>query len=1096
MPIKTKWLHLGMLCLLASANCLSQHTGKLFTQLTPKQTGIDFTNSIRENEALNVLAYEYFYNGGGVAIGDLNNDGLPDIYFTANLKPNKLFLNLGGFQFKDISRNAGIGGRKDWKTGVTMADVNGDGWLDIYVCYAGKGDSRSRRNELFINNKDLTFTESAAKYGLDDQGCSTQAAFFDYDLDGDLDCYVLNHNIKAYKNIELHHLKTDYDTLAADRLYRNDNGKFIDVSREAGISGNPISFGLGIAVSDINNDGWPDLYISNDYTEQDYCYINNRNGSFSAREHYMFSHLSQFSMGSDIADINNDGLVDILTLDMLPPDNRRQKLLQAQENYELYQDMATNGFHYQFMRNMLHLNNGNGTFSEIGQLSGISNTDWSWAPLFADLDNDGNKDLFVTNGYMRDYTNKDFLKYWGDYLVKQVVKRDSINYMDIIAMMPVTLLPNYAFRNNGDLQFNDVSQHWGLDQLALSNGAAYADLDNDGDLDLVVNNINMEAAIFKNNTSNDDQHQFLRIKLNGEGKNRYGVGAKLNCYVGDRLLYAEQMPTRGYQSSISEVLNIGLGYAIAIDSLHICWPGGKCETKFGLKTNQTLALNQSDAKMYTHMLPQKHRKLFSAMAPFVDFAHLQLEYNDFKRQPLMPAMLSPCGPRFKVGDLDNNGLDDIFIGGSQGQSSACYLQDKAGEFRLLENPDFFADSLATTTDILFFDANKDGLLDIYAVSGGYADYTNGDERLQDRLFLQLRKGMFAKQPGALPSMPVSKSCVASADVDADGDDDLFVGGRVIPGAYPATPKSFLLINNGKGQFADHTSKWNNLLHEIGMVTDAAFADINHDKKPDLLLTGEWMAPTFFINKGNILEQTDLGTGTLNGWWNTFELFDMDNDGDQDLVAGNWGLNSQMRASVEEPASLVWKDFDSNGSLDPLLCFYLQGKSYPYVSRDELLDQVYPMRRKFTSYKSYADATLTDIYPASELETASRLQATHLATTLFENKDGQFVARSLPLQAQFSPVYRILAEDYNSDGKIDLLLLGNNDNVRLKMGKMDANFGTVLLNNGDGSYRYSKPTETGLLVVGDVKDAAIVKIEGKSILVIGINNSGWMNYRIN
>jgi enediyne biosynthesis protein E4 len=1084
---------MSVLMLLISTNILSQ-SKPLFTLLTSKQTGISFSNEIKEDEAKNVLAYEYFYNGGGVAVGDINNDGLEDVFFTANLKSNKLYLNDGDFHFKDITKSARVGGRTDWKTGCTMVDINGDGWIDIYVSYSGKSTAESRRNELYINNHDNTFTERAREYGLEDEGCSTQAIFFDYDLDGDLDCYVVNHNVKAYKNVGLHYLKNDYDSMAADKLYRNDNGHFTDVSNSSGISGNPISFGLGVAVSDINNDGWPDIYVSNDYTEQDYLYINNRNGTFSQREMYAFGHMSEFSMGNDVADINNDGLVDIITLDMLPDDNRRQKLLQGQENYELYQYMVENGFHYQYMRNMLQLNNGNGTFSEIGQLAGISNTDWSWAPLAADFDNDGYKDLFVSNGYMRDYTNKDFLKYWGDYLVKQAVNRDSIHYFDIVKMMPSTDVSNYAFINNGDLTYKDVSAEWGLKEYSLSNGAAYADLDNDGDLDLIVNNINEPAFIYRNERVGNN---YLTIKLKGGGKNVNGLGAKLFCYTTGRVQFLEQMPTRGYQSSVSTLLHFGLGDSKEIDSLKVVWPGGAVQVIENIKTNQLITLNQESAKLLSQPTALLVKRIFSYHKPLINYSHLQLEYNDFKRQPLMPVMLSQTSPKMAKADVNGDGMEDIFIGSSQGQSSQLLLQTKNG-FVLSQQSCFLNDSNSVTSSVLFFDADNDGDLDLYCASGGYNDFVEGDTRLQDRLFINDGHGSFQLAKDHLPSMLVSKSVVIAADYDGDGDLDLFIGGRVVPGMYPQTPESFLLQNDGKGSFTNVTASAGPELQYAGMITDAKWFDYNRDGKVDLLITGEWGSPMIFENTGSHLQPSAENESFQNikGWWNTIELADLDNDGDTDIVMGNWGLNSQLKCSTVEPLAMIYKDFDGNGSIDPFLCCYVQGKQFPYVSRDELLDQIYPMRKKFTSYKSYADATMADIFTTEELKNAKVLNASSLATTYFENKGGRFYPHTLPVQAQFSPVYKIVVEDFNNDHFPDLLLLGNNEYVRLKLGKMDANFGTLLLNDGKGRFVYSANKDNGLFIAGDAKDALIVQVNGSKYLIVAVNGADLINFKLN
>jgi enediyne biosynthesis protein E4 len=1079
--------YLTAIFIFASIVCSGQG-GSLFTLLPQKQTGIDFRNDISETEELNVLSYEYFYNGGGVAAGDINNDGLIDLYFTANMKPDKIFLNLGNLKFKDISKSSRIGNQSRWKTGVTMADVNGDGWLDIYVCYSGNGDTDSRRNKLFINNQDLTFTERAREFGLDDASYSTQAAFFDYDRDGDLDMYLLNHNIKDYKDVELSSIKLEYDSLAGDKLFRNDEGFFKDVSRDAGISGNPISFGLGVSISDINMDGWPDIYVSNDYREHDYLYVNNRNGTFKESSKECLQHMSEFSMGNDIADVNNDTYPDMITLDMLPEDNRRQKLLQGPENFELHRALVKNGFHYQFMRNMLHMNNGDGTFSEIGQLAGVSNTDWSWASLFADFDNDGFKDLFITNGYLRDYTNKDFLKYWGNYVVQKAMKMEKTMLMDLVKKMPSTLTTNYIYSNNGDLRFTNQTKAWGFDQPVLSSGAAYADLDNDGDLDLIINNVNQDAFIYRNNSTSKN---FLDVRLNSNSKNRFGLGASVKIYHNGQVQTAEAFSARGYQSSVTPLLHFGLNNSTVVDSVVIRWPAGNELKLLNVKAGQTVNI----AEASTPRIVNSHATTaFFKPASLVSFVHREFDYNDFKRQPLMPFMHSQVSPVLKSADVNRDGFEDLFIGASKGQASKLFLQQQDGAY--VEQPvSFFeADKYFTASDAEFFDVDGDQDLDLYITSGGYHDYNEGNTLLADRLYINNGNGFFTERK-TLPPLLTSKACVSSIDFDKDGDLDLFVGGQVVPGRYPEAPRSYILENDGNGQFTDLTNEVCPDVARIGMVTDAGVADLDRDGNDELVIVGEGMPVTVFTTSGNRFSNTtsQFFSNSFSGLWRCIWMGDIDNDKDVDMLVGNVGLNSQLRATAQEPAELVYKDFDSNGSVDPFLCFNIQGVSYPYVTRDELLDQIYGMRKKFTSYESYANAKLSDIFLPDELVNAKKLTINHLETTLFTNENGKFIAQGLPTQAQYAPVKSIQAVDVNGDQKKDILLFGNDANAKLKLGRLSANYGTLLMNTGHNTFRYTSQLKSGLQIKGDVKTTVVIETKDEKKLFVGINSGPLLTY---
>ncbi len=1102
------------LCLLTIViySCQQEDDSKQFTLLSPKTTGINFKNLVRETEEFNVLTYGYLYNGGGVSIGDVNNDGLPDIYFTGNMVGSHLYINKGDFEFEEIAKEAGVFAAGLWNTGTTMADVNADGLLDIYVCRSAAPNPSKRKNLLFINNGpsaesgQVSFTEKASEYGIDDTGYSTQATFFDYDKDGDLDIYVLNHSTQEFAGFGqiTASLKNKKNPSFSDKLYRNDNGKFTDVSEAAGLISNVLGFGLGLAISDINDDGWLDIYISNDYNEQDYLYINNQDGTFSENLEHFIGHTSLFSMGSDIADVNNDGYTDIMTLDMLPEGNIRQKMVSGPDNYDKYQLLVQSGFYNQTMRNMLQLNNKGQAFSEIGQFSGISNTDWSWASLFADLDNDGFKDLFITNGYKRDYTNMDFMNFAVQEKLKENKTGKKTAITELLENIPSTIEENYTYHNNGDLTFTKVNSAWGLDQKSLSNGAAYGDLDNDGDLDLVVNNIESAAFVYRNNSEKFTDNHYLKIQLKGDRKNTFGIGSKVTVHNGGQKFVQELIPTRGYQSSVDYTLVFGLSDAKKVDSLTVSWPDTRKQTLTNVKTNQTLLVKQSESKMVRNKEAQNkvetsNQRYFKDVSQdsLIPYIHVENNYTDFKREQLLPHKLSTQGPKMAKGDVNGDGLEDIFVGGAKGSPGELLLQTTKGIFHATSSA-FDADSGSEDVDALFFDADNDGDLDLYVVSGSNEFEIDAPE-LQDRLYLNMGKGEFKNMATCLPPMAVSGSCVTANDFDNDGDQDLFVGGRGIPGQYPISTRSYILENDGKGNFKDITASVSAALEFPGMVTDAIWTDFNGDGKVDLMLVGEFMAIRAFENTGGQLAELNANSGLTDsqGWWNRIAQGDFDNDGDMDYILGNFGLNSQLKASPDEPVQMYYKDFDGNGSLDPIMTSYIMGESYPVFSKDDLLGQLSGLKKKYVNYSDYADQKITDIFTSEELSDAKILKAKNFSTSYIENLgNNKFKISPLPAPAQFSPIYGILVQDFNTDGNLDVILAGNFFGTRVKYGRYDANKGLLLLGNGKGNFEPVSAQESGLNIDGEVRDISSIKVaDGKQLLLFARNDEGVKTYEV-
>ncbi|MBK8881555.1 MAG: VCBS repeat-containing protein [Bacteroidales bacterium] len=1062
----------------------------MFTSLSHTRTGIDFKNWVKESESFNVLDYGYLYNGAGVAVGDINNDGLEDIYFASNLTKNRLYINKGNFRFRDITDKAGVAGPGTWSTGVSMADINGDGFLDIYVCTSTDGRAQYRKNLLYINNGNSTFTESAAKYGIDDAAYSTHSIFFDYDKDGDLDLFVINHALNAMA-VPKAELKKVEDPNYEHKLFKNTGDRFVDVSKEAGMIQNIMNFGLGVAVADFNNDKWPDIYVCNDYFEQDYLYINQHNGTFSDQLDKYFDHVSLSSMGTDAADINNDGFIDLLTLDMLPEDNYGQKLVAGPDNYDKVSILKNTGFYHQSTRNMLQLNNHGSYFTEIGQYAGIYSTNWSWTPLLYDFDNNGLKDLYISNGYGKNNTHMDFIKLTVEEVIKKRGGAPMMSRMGLVEKIPPTKLKNYLFRNNGDLTFTNVTDTLGDEMPSLSNGTAYADFDNDGDMDLVANQVNDYALVYRNNSSENGLNNFIKIRFEGSGMNKEGIGSRVQVFCKDKTYTQEFMPSRGYMSSGSHSLIFGIGNAAVIDSLQVIWPDMREQVITSVGANQTITLRNNEATEPGFKTIPVYNPLFVQLneKSLLDFRHTENEYNDFSRQILLPHMLSTQGPHIAGGDVNNDGLEDFFFSGAKGNPGRLYFQKKNGSFELVSQTCFEEDRESEDIGALFFDADGDKDLDLYVVSGGN-EFSQNSPDLQDRLYIN-KNGKFTKSSGRIPGMLTSGSCVKAADIDNDGDEDLFVGGRLTPMAYPLPPRSYILENDGKGNFADVTLKYNKSLLNPGMVTDALWTDFNGDGKADLIVTGEWMKIRFFRNDGAMLTEIteECGLKDSEGWWNTITAVDLDRDGDPDYVAGNLGLNSQLKASIKEPVTIYAKDFDNNGSVDALMCYYIQGTSYPFYGKDDLQDQMPFIEKKYPTYESYTNQKITDIFSGPELSDAIVLKATVFQTSYLENLgNNRFRLSPLPREAQYSPVYAINTGDYNKDGNTDILLAGNFFGTRIKFGEYDANKGLVLTGNGKGVFTPLGDQQSGLNIRGEVRDIRSLKLSsGKSILVFAINN---------
>lgn len=1054
----------------------------LFTLMPADYTGVRFTNRVVDSQERNVFTYRNFYNGGGVALGDLTGDGLPEVILTSNQEGPTLYLNEGQFRFRDITKRAGLDVKRPWTTGVTIADVNGDGRLDLYVSHAGDGDPASRANTLWINqgmggDSVPMFREMARAYGVADEGWSTHAAFLDYDRDGDLDLFVINNSPRPVNSFGVRNTRDERHPHGGDHFYRNDGDRFTDVTAAAGIWSTEIAFGLGVGVGDVNRDGWPDIYVANDFHERDYLYLNQRDGTFRDVLETAMPLTSYFSMGMDIGDVDNDGWPDVYTTDMMPEDEYRIKTTAMYEGWDVYMAKVRDGYHHQLMRNMLQRNNGDGTFSDVGYLTRTAETDWSWSALLADFDQDGRKDVYVTNGLARDVTSQDYVAFLAD---RTTMERESsskrVDYMRLINAMSSTPIADYAFRNEGGWRFTNEATRWGLATPNISSGAAYGDLDGDGAPDLVVSNVNAESFVYRNNARTLRRaHHWLQVRLTGRDRNPFAVGAAVTVHAGGERQLQELYPARGFQSSVDYTLTFGLGERTAVDSVVVHWPDGARSVEAAPSVDRLLSLSHpgpaaAAAPVNSASAPSGAPLLRNVTAGSnLTFAHLENDFVDFDRERLMPRMLSTEGPALAVGDVNGDGLDDVFLGGAKEQAGRLYLQTAGGSFAASPSPAFELDAISEDVSALFFDADGDGDRDLYVVSGGN-EYSEDSPALQDRLYMNDGRGRFTRKDGALPANLASGSVVSAADIDGDGDLDLFVGSRSVPWRYGVDPKSQLLLNDGTGRFTDITERAPGL-QTVGMVTDAIWSDADGDRRPDLLVVGEWMPVVVYRNlgSGRFERLADEGLARSDGWWNRIVAADLDGDGRDEYILGNLGLNSRLRATIDEPLTMIVKDFDNNGFVEQLIGMYNGGKSYPLVLRDDLIKAVPPWKARFLNYKDYALQTLDDVVPPGERAGATVKQAHRLESAVLRiGADRRFRFESLPLEAQIAPIYGIVPHDVNGDGHLDLLLAGNFDGVKPEIGRMAASEGLLLLGSADGTFTVVPPKASGFRVPGQTR----------------------------